>query len=98
MAPQSNSDAAKGKCPILDKILDPKGPFFQKWNMMLVVSCVLAVLLDPLFLYIPILNDDMKCIGLDSNLKIAAVVLRSLTDLVYIVKITFQIYELQKCS
>lgn len=62
------------------------------------MSCVLAVLLDPLFLYIPFLNNDMKCIGLDKNLKIAAVVLRSFTDLIYIVEIIFQIYKLKKCS
>ncbi|XP_050385212.1 cyclic nucleotide-gated ion channel 1-like isoform X2 [Argentina anserina] len=36
----------------------------------------------------------MKCIGLDKKLKIAAVVSRSITDCVYIVKIIFHVYKL----
>ncbi|KAM5556186.1 cyclic nucleotide-gated ion channel 1-like [Rosa sericea] len=68
----------------------------QKRNMIFAGSCLLAVLLDPLFLYIPILNDDMKCIGVDKNLKIVALVLRSFTDLIHIVKIIFQISQPEK--
>ncbi|XP_040363567.1 cyclic nucleotide-gated ion channel 1-like [Rosa chinensis] len=95
-APESNSKAKEGKWRILDEVLDPKGRILQKWNMIFAASCVLAVLLDPLFLYIPILNDDMKCIGVDKNMKIVAVVFRSFTDLIYIVKIIFQICKLKK--
>ncbi|KAM5556193.1 hypothetical protein ABKV19_023864 [Rosa sericea] len=106
--PESSSEAKEGKWQILDQVLDPKGPILQKWvldlkgrilqnwNMIFAGSCVLAVLLDPLFLYIPILNDDMKCIGIDKNLKIVALVLRSFTDLIHIVKIIFQICQPEK--
>lgn len=51
-----------------------------------------AVLLDPLFLYIPIVNEDMKCLSLDNKLKKAAIFLRSITDILYILNIVIQFY------
>ncbi|KAJ6679817.1 CYCLIC NUCLEOTIDE-GATED ION CHANNEL 10-RELATED [Salix purpurea] len=35
------------------KILDPQGLFLQKWNKIIMIVCVLAVAIDPLFFYIP---------------------------------------------
>ncbi|KAA8540020.1 hypothetical protein F0562_026712 [Nyssa sinensis] len=72
------------------KILDPQGPFLQKWNKIFVLSCVIAVSLDPLFFYIPVINDDKKCLGLDQKLEITASVLRSFTDIFYMIHIIFQ--------
>ncbi|KAF7131761.1 hypothetical protein RHSIM_Rhsim09G0204600 [Rhododendron simsii] len=72
------------------KILDPQGPFVQKWNKIFVLSCVLAVSLDPLFFYIPVINDDKKCLELDKRLQTTAIVLRSFTDIFYIIHIIFQ--------
>lgn len=71
---------------------DPWGSFFSKWKMIFVTSCVFAVLLDPLFLYIPIINQDLQCLSLDSDLKITALILRSLTDLFNVMDIIFRIY------
>ncbi|XP_016650473.1 PREDICTED: cyclic nucleotide-gated ion channel 1-like, partial [Prunus mume] len=61
-----------------------KGPFFA--------SCVFGVLIDPLFFYIPIVNKDTQCIGLDKSLKGAVISLRSTMDLFYVVNIVIQIY------
>ncbi|CAL9007909.1 unnamed protein product [Prunus brigantina] len=72
--------------------------FFQKWKKIFLASCLFAILLDPLFLYIPMVNDDIKCMLFDRNLKIAALLLRSLTDLFYIFDIIFQIYTSDKYS
>lgn len=47
------------------KILDPQGSFLQKWNKIFVLSYVIAVSLDPLFFYIPIVDDEKKCLDLD---------------------------------
>ncbi|XP_034202394.1 uncharacterized protein LOC117617216 isoform X3 [Prunus dulcis] len=69
-----------------------------KWNFIFTTSCVFAVLLDPLFLYIPILNDHIKCLKLDNNLKITALILRSVTDLFYIANIIFQVCRFENCS
>nr|DAD36286.1 TPA_asm: hypothetical protein HUJ06_006926 [Nelumbo nucifera] len=72
------------------KILDPQGSFLQKWNKIFALSCVIAVSLDPLFFYIPVINSKKKCLGLDSNMEITASVLRSFTDIFYILHIIFQ--------
>ncbi|GJT77790.1 hypothetical protein Tco_1044515 [Tanacetum coccineum] len=39
------------------KTLNPQGKFLQKWNKIFVLSCVIAVSVDPLFFYIPIVKD-----------------------------------------
>ncbi|VVA20301.1 PREDICTED: cyclic [Prunus dulcis] len=81
---------------LMKEILDPQGSFLPMWNKLFIVSCVCAVSLDPLFFYIPIIDEDRKCLGLDQNLKKAALILRSITDLSYIVHIIFQIRTLVK--
>lgn len=72
------------------KILDPQGPFLQKWNKIFVLSCVIAVSVDPLFLYIPIVNRDENCILFERKLEITASVLRSFTDIFYVFHIILQ--------
>ncbi|XP_022871445.1 cyclic nucleotide-gated ion channel 1-like [Olea europaea var. sylvestris] len=71
-------------------ILDPQGPFVQRWNKIFVLACVIAVSLDPLFFYIPVIDGEQQCLDLDDRLKIAACVLRSFTDLFYIFHIVLQ--------
>ncbi|KAL3369079.1 hypothetical protein AABB24_009736 [Solanum stoloniferum] len=66
------------------KVLDPQGQFLQKWNKVCILVCVFAVSLDPLFFYIPVIDNKNKCLDLDKTLKITACVLRSITDLFYI--------------
>ncbi|KAL6290827.1 hypothetical protein ACE6H2_008337 [Prunus campanulata] len=66
--------------------------FLRKWRKIFVASCLFAVVLDPLFLYVPMMKYDIKCLQSDRNLKIAALLLRSLTDLFYLFDIIFQIY------
>ena len=86
---------SKGKKPEQEleskkKILDPQGPFLQKWNKIFVLSCVIAVSLDPLFFYIPGIDGKNKCISLDEPLEIIACVLRTFTDIFHILRIIFQ--------
>ncbi|XP_074291717.1 cyclic nucleotide-gated ion channel 1 [Silene latifolia] len=72
------------------KVLDPQGPFLQKWNKIFIISCVIAVWIDPLFFYIPVVDHKKKCLGLDHKLQAAASVLRSFTDIFYLLHIIFQ--------
>lgn len=72
------------------KILDPQGPLLQRWNKIFVVTCVLAVSVDPLFFYIPVIVDSKKCLQLDGTLRITTSVLRTFFDLFYILHIIFQ--------
>ncbi|KAL6982092.1 Cyclic nucleotide-gated ion channel 1 [Sarracenia purpurea var. burkii] len=72
------------------KILDPQGNFLQKWNKIFVITCVIAVSLDPLFFYIPVIDGDRKCLSLDTKLEIIACVLRTFTDIFYVLHILIQ--------
>ncbi|ERN05005.1 hypothetical protein AMTR_s00053p00015490 [Amborella trichopoda] len=72
------------------KVLDPQGKFLQTWNKIFVATCVLAVSVDPLFLYIPVISKDANCLDLDNKLQTTACVLRFFTDIFYVVHIFFQ--------
>ncbi|CAN6710807.1 unnamed protein product [Malus baccata var. baccata] len=72
------------------KILDPQGSVLQNWNKIFVLSCVIAVSLDPLFLYTLVVDGEYKCVGLDRRLQIIACVLRSFTDIFHVLHIIFQ--------
>ncbi|XP_022737079.1 cyclic nucleotide-gated ion channel 1-like [Durio zibethinus] len=72
------------------KVLDPQGPFLKRWNKIFVLSCIIAVSIDPLFFYVLVINDDKKCLSLDGKMEITASVLRSFTDIFYMIHIIFQ--------
>ncbi|KAL2468909.1 Cyclic nucleotide-gated ion channel 1 [Forsythia ovata] len=80
----------KPKSTSKKKILDPQGTFVQRWNKIFVLACVIAVSLDPLFFYIPVIDVKNLCLDLDHKLEITACVLRSFTDLFYIFHIILQ--------
>ncbi|XP_074273111.1 cyclic nucleotide-gated ion channel 1-like [Silene latifolia] len=72
------------------EILDPQGPFLRKWNKIFLISCVFAMAWDPLFLYVPVVDGNNKCLKWDHKLKIIACVLRTITDLFYLLHIILQ--------
>jgi cyclic nucleotide gated channel len=59
---------------------------------MFVVSCVIAVIGDPLFFYLFVINEDDKCITLDRRLKITAFCLRSVFDMVSLANIILELF------
>lgn len=85
-----NSSSTNGSSSSRKKILDPQGTFLQKWNKIFVLSCVIAVSLDPLFFYVPVINDKKNCLGRDDTMEITSSVLRSFTDIFYLLHIVFQ--------
>ena len=60
-----------------------------KWNKIFLISCVIGVCIDPLFLYIPITDEENKCLRMDRTTTIVAILLRSLTDLLHIASIFY---------
>jgi cyclic nucleotide gated channel len=71
-------------------ILDPQGQFLQTWNNFCMLSCVASVAVDPLFFYIPRMNDVDKCLDVDKKVAIYACVFRSIIDAFYAIHIIFQ--------
>ena len=71
-------------------IFDPQGKFLRRWNIIFVLSCAIAVSVDPLFCYLPVINIPENCIELDKNLWITTIVLRSVNDIIYLMHIILQ--------
>lgn len=71
-------------------IINPQGCFLQNWNKIFLFASVIALAIDPLFFYIPIVDGERHCLNLHSNLEIAASVLRTFIDAFYIIHIVFQ--------
>lgn len=55
------------------------------WNYLFLFSCVIAAIVDPLFFYIPVINDSKRCLLLEKKLWIAVFVFRMVTDVIYLV-------------
>ncbi|XP_048132662.1 cyclic nucleotide-gated ion channel 1 isoform X2 [Rhodamnia argentea] len=85
----SDRTAKAKKHHLEKKILDPQGPFLQKWNRIFLISCVFALALDPLFFYIPVI-DAKKCLDSDKRMEIIASILRTVIDAFYIFHIILQ--------
>ncbi|KAB2604507.1 cyclic nucleotide-gated ion channel 1-like [Pyrus ussuriensis x Pyrus communis] len=65
------------------------------WNSIFVISCAFAVSLDPLFFYVVNFKEDEKCLHTDETLEIVALVLRSLTDVIFLVHLICEISALK---
>ncbi|GKA57058.1 probable cyclic nucleotide-gated ion channel 5, partial [Tanacetum coccineum] len=72
------------------KILDPQDKFLLSWNKYFVVSCILAVSIDPLFFYLPVFDEPKTCLGIDRKLAITATTLRTVVDAFYLIHMALQ--------
>ena len=59
--------------------------FLPWYRQIFVFFRTLAVSLDPLFFYVPLIKEDKKCIGLNNVVWTIAVVSRSVVDAVFLV-------------
>ncbi|CAL8162306.1 unnamed protein product [Prunus armeniaca] len=88
---RGEGNSARKKWPTAKEIFDPQGAFLPLWNKIFVIACVVAVSLDPLFFYIPNINEQYKCLGKDKKLRTTALLLRSLMDLTFVIHMAHQI-------
>ncbi|TVU33299.1 hypothetical protein EJB05_25109, partial [Eragrostis curvula] len=51
--PETLNKSASEEIKPKTRVLDPQEPFLQRWNKIFVISCLVAVFVDPLFFYIP---------------------------------------------
>ncbi|GJY58948.1 probable cyclic nucleotide-gated ion channel 5, partial [Tanacetum coccineum] len=72
------------------KILDPQDKFLLMWNKFFVVSCILAVSIDPLFFYLPVFDKSKTCLGIDRKLAIIATTLRTVVDAFYLIHMALE--------
>ncbi|CAL9106241.1 unnamed protein product [Musa textilis] len=74
------------------KIFDPQDKFLILMNRLFVISCILAVSVDPLFFYLPIKDENEKstCLGIDRKLAIASTTVRTIIDCFYLIHMALQ--------
>ncbi|CAI9298284.1 unnamed protein product [Lactuca saligna] len=72
------------------KILDPQAKFLLMWNKFFVVSCIIAVSIDPLFFYLPVFDQTKTCLGIDRKLAIIATTLRTVVDAFYLIHMALE--------
>ncbi|EXB40710.1 hypothetical protein L484_007293 [Morus notabilis] len=77
------------KTKILEQILNPNP--WSPWSKIFLISCVIGVAIDPFFLYIPILDEDKKCVKMDEKMKTFALFVRTATDMAYVLHFTVRI-------
>ncbi|CAI0428967.1 unnamed protein product [Linum tenue] len=63
----------------------------RRWNAFFLVLCGVALLVDPLFLYIPRINSVQNhCVDFDRSLATFSTALRSVVDFLYLIRIHFR--------
>ncbi|GKV44392.1 hypothetical protein SLEP1_g51582 [Rubroshorea leprosula] len=89
---QSPRNTAEKDSGSWKKILNPQGSFLENWNKIFLLACIIALALDPLFFYIPVVVNEeaLKCLDLDVHLEKIACVLRTFMDAFYIIHMIFQ--------
>ncbi|XP_024400828.1 protein CNGC15b [Physcomitrium patens] len=67
------------------KTLDPSSPSLYKWNTFFLVSCLVAIFVDPLFFYLPKVDYSNSCIRISRDLQASVTVFRTISDFFYVV-------------
>ncbi|XP_010914081.1 probable cyclic nucleotide-gated ion channel 14 [Elaeis guineensis] len=72
--------------PWRKRMLDPGSDLVLKWNRVFLISCLVALFIDPLYFYLPSISkgDKTSCIRMDHHLSIIVTFFRTLADLFYV--------------
>ncbi|OIV89807.1 hypothetical protein TanjilG_29899 [Lupinus angustifolius] len=72
--------------PWRKRILDPGSEIVLKWNRVFIVSCLVALFIDPLYFYLPSVrgNKRSSCVRTDLMLRIVVTFLRTIADVFYL--------------
>lgn len=72
--------------PWRKRILDPGSEIVLKWNRVFIVSCLVALFVDPLYFYLPSVRriTGSSCVRTDLSLRIVVTFLRTIADIFYL--------------
>ncbi|KAH0864463.1 hypothetical protein HID58_081674 [Brassica napus] len=70
-----------------DTTLDPSGDLITRWNHIFLITCLLALFLDPLYFYLPIVQAGTACMSIDIGFGILVTFFRTLADFSFLVHI-----------
>ncbi|GMJ07195.1 CYCLIC NUCLEOTIDE-GATED CHANNEL 17, cyclic nucleotide-gated channel 17 [Hibiscus trionum] len=71
------------------RILDPGSEIVLRWNWVFIISCLVALFIDPMYFYLPAVGGDAKssCVKTDTNLRIVVTCFRTVADIFYLLHI-----------
>ncbi|XP_039691020.1 probable cyclic nucleotide-gated ion channel 20, chloroplastic isoform X2 [Medicago truncatula] len=71
-------------------VMNPHTKVVLQWNKVLAIFCMVTIFVDPLFFFSLYVNKDNKCIQINLTMARTLVILRSITDVVYLLNILLQ--------
>ncbi|KAJ3695955.1 hypothetical protein LUZ60_001332 [Juncus effusus] len=71
-------------------IMNPHTKVVQQWNQFFVISCLVAIFIDPLFFFLLSVEQENKCMVLNWKFGTAIAVVRSVTDMIYFLHMLLQ--------
>lgn len=79
----------QGNVPWYKRILDPGSEIVLQWNWVFIMSCLVALFIDPLYFYLPAVGGDVtsSCVKTDTSLRIVVTCFRTVADLFYLLHI-----------
>ncbi|KAK8503978.1 hypothetical protein V6N12_019145 [Hibiscus sabdariffa] len=77
-------------CSYVPGIMNPHAKVVQQWNKFFVISCLMAVFIDPLFFILLSVQKENKCIVIDWPATKVFVAFRSVTDFIYMLNMLLQ--------
>ncbi|CAI9098681.1 OLC1v1035367C1 [Oldenlandia corymbosa var. corymbosa] len=75
--------------PWRTRILDPASDIVLTWNRIFIVSCLVALFVDPLYFYLPSMGGSTGswCMKTDTKLRIVVTFFRTIADLFYLLHV-----------
>ncbi|KAL3535315.1 hypothetical protein ACH5RR_003776 [Cinchona calisaya] len=75
--------------PWRKQILDPGSGIVLTWNRIFIVSCLVALFVDPLYFYLPSIgrSQNSSCVKTDMKLRIVVTFFRTIADLFYLLHV-----------
>ncbi|KAG7540909.1 Cyclic nucleotide-binding domain [Arabidopsis thaliana x Arabidopsis arenosa] len=85
----SSNKSKSSKVSWYKTILDPGSEIVLKWNWVFIVSCMVALFIDPLYFFVPAIGGDKNypCARTDTSLSILVTFFRTIADLFYLLHI-----------
>ncbi|KAL7615487.1 probable cyclic nucleotide-gated ion channel 16 [Lactuca sativa] len=69
------------------QIFDPGGQFISRWNHMFLITCLMALFVDPLYFLVPEISKEKYCMRSDYGFAAIITVWRSLIDVISFIHI-----------
>ncbi|KAI3724114.1 hypothetical protein L2E82_35880 [Cichorium intybus] len=71
-------------------VMNPHAKVVQQWNQFVVISCLVAIFIDPVFFFLLSTRKDYKCIAINWQFTKIIVIFRNITDFIYLMHMLLQ--------